>query len=70
LDSDFWGYCYWPPIKFTWPDLRMFLERAIFRRVPVIAAISAAVKRIVSRPMTTGHESRRKHRGLGGRNFR
>jgi hypothetical protein len=71
--GDFYGFCdYWPfPKIYPWPSLNDLLRAgAEYVRVMVIAPVSACSARTSSRPLSTGHESRRRHRGLGGRNFR
>lgn len=72
MDSFFWDYCYYPPIKIAWgPDLLNLIREAVTRLpVTVIAPVSVSLTRRRLYPVSTGHESRQRHRGLGGRNFR
>lgn len=74
-DFRYYGFGYYGcrplPNIYPWPDIKdLLLRDAEHIRVMVIAPVSVCLTRAASRPISTGHESRRRHRGLGGRNFR
>ena len=72
MDSYPFGFCCWDFPKIAWgPDLLDLVRETVTQLpMPVIAPVSISLTRIPSRGLSTGHESRRRHRGLGGRNFR
>ena len=69
-----YGFGWYLPksLAIGWPTLYDLIREAFRQSRPVraIAALSIAPARLPVRPFSTGHESRQRHRGLGGRKFR